>query len=92
MSKHAVERARARRATVVATNRSRKKASIKRTMTMTTKAATATAAVGVGLYATNKYLTSHQVTLNGKRVSFGQANVDQLKKVYDFGKEIFKFI
>ena len=90
MSKHDVERARARRAPEVAANRSRKIASIKRRATMTVKAAAGTAAVAAGTYAVNKYLTNHQVTLNGKRVTLGMQNVrdvvDIAKKVKDIGK------
>ena len=90
MSKHDVERARARRAPEVAANRSRKIASIKRGATMTVKAAAGTAAVAAGTYAVNKYLTNHQVTLNGKRVTLGMQNVrdvvDIAKKVKDIGK------
>lgn len=66
MSKHDVERANARRAVEVSTKRSRKQASIKRTMTMTAKAAAGTAAVAAGVYAANRYLTNHDVTINGK--------------------------
>ena len=90
MSKHDIERARARRAPEVAANRSRKIASIKRGATMTVKAAAGTAAVAAGTYAVNKYLTNHQVTLNGKRVTLGMQNVrdvvDIAKKVKDIGK------
>ena len=90
MSKHDVERARARRAPEVAANRSRKIASIKRGATMTVKAAAGTAAVAAGTYAVNKYLTNHQVTLNGKRVTLGMQNVRDVvyiaKKVKDIGK------
>ncbi len=78
MSKHDVERARARRAPIVARNRSRKKASIKRKMTMTAKAAATTAAVTAGTYAVNRYLNDHEVTLNGKRVNLGVRNVSDL--------------
>ena len=81
MSKHDVERAAARRATDVASKRSQKKASIKRAMTMTTKAAAATAATAVGVYAVNKYLTNHQVTLNGKRVQLKTQTVKDIAGV-----------
>ena len=88
MSKHDVERANARRAPEVAAKRSAKKAAIKRGMTMTVKAAATTAAVSAGAYAVNKYLSDHQVTLNGKSVSFGKQNIssvlDTAKKVKDF--------
>lgn len=87
MSKHDVERANARKAVDVSTKRMRKKAAIKRTMTMTVKAAAGTAAVAAGTYAANKYLSNHQVTLNGNRVQFSSQNVrnvvDTAKRVKD---------
>lgn len=88
MSKHDVERAKARRAVDVSTKRMRKKAAIKRSMTMSTKAAAGTAAVTAGAYAVNRYLTNHQVTLNGQRVQFNTQQaasmVNTAKKVKDF--------
>lgn len=88
MSKHDVERANARRAVEVSTKRSRKQAAIKRTMTKTVKAAAATTAVAAGTYAVNRYLTNHDVTVNGKSVRLNTqavANVmDIAKKARDF--------
>lgn len=88
MSKHDVNRANARRAVDIASKRSNKKASIKRTMTMTVKAAAGTAAIAGGTYAVNRYLSNHQVTLNGKRVSFSAQKVNDIvgiaKKAKDF--------
>lgn len=88
MSKHDVERAKARRAPEVAAKRSAKKAALKRGMTMTVKAAATTAAVSTGAYAANRYLNSHQVTLNGKRVKLSSQNIRDVagaaKKVKDF--------
>lgn len=55
MSKHDIERAKARKAPEVGANRSRKIASVKRGLTMSAKAAATTAAVGGGLYLANKY-------------------------------------
>lgn len=68
MSRHDVERAKARRAPEVAANRSRRKASIKRNITTGVKGAVATAAIAGGTYAANRYLDNHEVTLNSKRV------------------------
>lgn len=52
------------------------------------RAAATTAAVSAGAYAANRYLDSHQVTLNGERVSFSAQNVSDVvgvaKKVKDF--------
>ena len=88
MSKHDVNRANARRAVDIASKRSNKKASIKRTMTMTVKAAAGTAAIAGGTYAVNRYLLNHQVTLNGKRVIFSAQKVNDIvgiaKKAKDF--------
>lgn len=78
MSKHDVERAKARKAVDVSAKRMRKKAAIKRGMTMTVKAAATTAAVSAGTYAVNRYLNNHQVTLNGKRVNLGAQNVNDV--------------
>ena len=85
MSKHDVERSKARRAVKISTKRSRKKASIKRAMTMTVKAATTTAAITAGTYAVNRYMNNHEVSLNGKRVQFKTQNVnDVIKKAKIF--------
>ena len=88
MSKHDVERANARRAVSVATKRSNRKAAIKRSMTMTVKAAATASVIAAGTYAANRYLSNHEVTLNGKRVSIGAQNVADIanmaKKVKDF--------
>ena len=87
MSKHDVERARARRAPQVAAKRSSKKAAIKRGMTMTIAAAATTAAASAGAHAANRYLNSHKVTVNGKRVSFSKQNIRDIagaaKKIKD---------
>lgn len=87
MSKHDVQRAKARRATEVSSNRSRKIASVKRVMTMSVKAAIGTAAVAGGVYAVNRYLSNHNTTLNGKPI---QISSEQFKKVSDIGKKIME--
>ena len=92
MSNHDVERAKARRAVEVSTNRMRKEASIKRTMTMTAKAAAGTAAVAAGTYAVNKYLTNHQVTLNGQQVQFGTQHINAVRNGAKVVKKILSFI
>ena len=88
MSKHDIERARARRATEVSANRSQKKASIKRTMTITVKAALTSSAIAAGTYAVNRYLSSHNTTLNGKPI---RINNEKVKKYADIGKKIIDF-
>lgn len=91
MSKHDVERARARRAVDVSSKRSQKKASIKRTLTMSAKVAATTATVSAGLYGVNKMLESSQVTLNGKQVSFSKQNVADLAKIVNIGKDLMGY-
>lgn len=78
MSNHDTSRAKARRAVDVASKRSAKKAAMKRTMTTTVKAAAGTAAIATGTYAVNRYLSNHQVTLNGNRVQFSRQNVNDV--------------
>ena len=61
---------------------------LRSSITMTVKSAATTAAVAGGMYAANKYLTNHQVTLNGNSVQFSSQNVsdimDAAKKVKNF--------
>ena len=92
MSKHDIERANARRAPEVAANRSRKKAAIKRAMTMSVKAAATTAVVAAGTYAVNKYLSDHNVTLNGNNLRVNSNIVNTLSNAVKVGREIFKYI
>lgn len=89
MSKHDIERAKARKAEQVAANRSRKKASMKRAMTMTVKAAAGTAAVAAGVIATNAVLSKYNVQLNGRPISI---NSEQVKRVVKFGKKVSRYI
>jgi hypothetical protein len=89
MSKHDIERAKARKAEQVAANRSRKKASMKRAMTMTVKAAAGTAAVAVGVVATNAVLSKYNVQLNGRPISI---NSEQVKRAIKFGKKVSRYI
>lgn len=88
MSKHDVERAKARKAVDKANKKSRKKAAIKRGMTMSVKAAGATAACAAGAYAVNRYLDNHNVTVNGRRVQLKAQNISDIvgkaKKVKNF--------
>jgi hypothetical protein len=85
MSKHAVERADARRASAVGVNRSRAKAGIKRAMTITVSSIAGTAALAAGTYAVNRYLKNHDVTLNGAPLRVGS---DAIRRAADIGKEI----
>lgn len=78
MSKHDIERAKARRAPEVAKKRSTRIANIKRGMTMAVKSAATAAAVGVGVHAANRYLQNHEVTLNGKPVRFSTQTVSDV--------------
>ena len=91
MSKHDIERAKARKAVDVSTKRSRKIASIKRNMTMTAKAAAGTAAIAAGTYAVNRYLTSHDVTLDGKSVRIGAQTVSEAAKAAKAVKDVLGY-
>ena len=85
MSKHDVERAKARRAVEVSSKRSEMKANMKRAMTITLKAAVGTAAISGGVYAVNRYLTNHQITVNGQRVQF---SAQKVRDVVDIAKRV----
>ena len=88
MSKHDVERAKARKAANVGAKRSAIKAGYKRKMTMTVKAATAAVAVTAGAYAVNRYLSSHNTTINGRPVSIGAKNIADIGNVVDKVKNL----
>ena len=92
MSKHDIERAKARRAPEIAANRSKYKANIKRSMTMTAKASAASAATYAGYKLINNYLSNHQVTLNGNPFRVKMSSINSFKDVIDAVKDIFKFI
>ena len=91
MSKHDVERAKARRAVEVGEKRMRKQAAMKRTMTMTVKAAAATTAVAAGVYAVNRYLTNHNVTLNGKPVGISAKNLSDVSDLVRKGRDFMGY-
>jgi hypothetical protein len=92
MSKHDIERASSRKAASVGQKRSTFKATIKRSMTMTAKAAVGTAAVAAGAYAVNRYLNSHEVTLNGKRVNIGTQTISNIVGVAKKVKSVMGFV
>lgn len=92
MSKHDIERARARRAGEVGERRSRKKASIKRSLTVTATAVAGTAAAAAGAYAVNRYLSAHNVTVNGKRVSIGADGIQKAAEAAKKVKEALGFL
>lgn len=68
MSKHDVERAKARRAQDVGANRSRRIATMKRGATMAVKAAVTTAAVSIGIAAVNKYAMDGKLNISSDQV------------------------
>ena len=80
MSKHDIERAKARKAPEVGENRSRRKAAAKRAMTMSVKAAATTAAIAGGTMAVNAALRK-----TGTNVSI---NSDTIRNVAKIGKKI----
>ena len=92
MSKHDVERANARRAVEVSSKRSNKKASIKRAMTMTVKAAAGASIAAAGAYAANRYLSSHNVTINGRRVQMSASTLHNIADLAKKGKDLFGYI
>ena len=83
MSKHDIERAKARRAQDVGAKRSYRVASMKRALTMTVKAAATAAAVGAGVHLANKYLLSN----SGVKLS-----QDKLQSAINIGSEFLKYI
>lgn len=87
MSKHDVERANARRAQMVAANRSQKKANIKRAMTMSVKVAAGTAVVTAGTVAVNRYLSNHEFTVNGQPIRMSGKDVAAVAKILKFAQE-----
>ena len=89
MSQHDVERAKARRAPEVAAKRSARKANLKRAATMSVKAAAATATVAAGTYAVNRYLSSHNVTLDGKPIRLKTQN---LRDMAEMAKKAKRFM
>lgn len=92
MSKHDVERAKARKAVDVASKRSAKKAALKRSMTMTVKAAATAAVISAGTYAANRYLNDHQVKFNGKNVSFGTQDVRNVMGMANKAKKFMGYM
>ena len=89
MSQHDIERARARRAPEVAAKRSARKANLKRAATMSVKAVAATATVAAGTYAVNRYLSSHNVTLDGKPI---RLKTQTLRDVAEMAKKAKRFM
>ena len=89
MSQHDIERAKARRAPEVAAKRSARKANLKRTATMSVKAVAATATVAASTYAVNRYLSSHNVTLDGKPIRLKTQN---LRDVAETAKKAKRFM
>lgn len=83
MSKHDIERAKARRAQSVGAKRSQRIASIKRATTLTVKAAALTAAVGLGAHIVNKYVLSNSNT---------KLSSETLQNVVNIGKNALKYM
>lgn len=88
---HQYERAKARKAPEVGAKRSARKAALKRKMTMSAKSFATAAAVAVGVATVNKILRSNNVSLNGKPVSFGSKNVNDIASLIKMGKTIMGF-
>lgn len=92
MSKHDIERANARRAVDVSTKRMHAKANIKRKMTMTMKAVAGTAVVTAGAYAANRYLTNHNVTVNGRPVRLSTQTLGDVAAAAKKVKDMMDFL
>ena len=92
MSKHDIERAKARKAPEVAQKRSTAKANIKRAMTNTLKAAVAAGTVYAGYKITNKYLENHDVRLNGKRVNISKENLSKAAEYIKKGRNFISYM
>lgn len=92
MSKHAIERADARRAKEVGEKRSLKKASIKRTMTITAASVAGTAACTAGAYAVNRYLTKRDVRINGRPAYIGASTLRDLGDLVKRGRELLGYL
>lgn len=92
MSKHDIERAKARKAPDVAAKRSARKASMKRMMTMSAKAAAGTAVAVGGAYVVNKYLKSHDVRLNGNPVRIKTNTIKAAGEWIRKGKNFMNYI
>ena len=91
MNQHDIERRDARRAAAVGAKRSARKAAIKRGITISVKTAAASAAVGVGMAAANKYMDSHNVTINGKNVRFDAEYVAKAADMIKKGKNFMQY-
>jgi hypothetical protein len=61
-------------------------------MTLTAKAAVGTADVVAGTYAVDRYLTKHEVTVNGKRATIGAQNVRDIAGMAKKAKDILGFL
>lgn len=92
MSKHDIERARARRAPEVAAKRSRYKASIKRSMTIAAKTAVASAAVYAGYKVINGYLNNHDVRFNGTRVNVSMSDLNGFNDVINKARRMMGYM
>ena len=86
MSKHDIERAKARRAPDVAEKRSKRKAAFKRSMTVGLKAAAGTGAIIAGHYAVNKYLKNHDVRVNGNPIRLKFSTIKDVSNLVKKGK------
>lgn len=82
MTKHDIERDRARRAPEVYARRSQKIAQLRRARTIAVKAAITTAAVSVGVAAVNKY-TNYNINMS---------DVARMENVINLGKSVLQYI
>lgn len=88
---HQYERAKARKAPEVAAKRSARKAAMKRQATITAKTAATGAAIGASVMVANKYMNSHNVSVNGKSVNIKEQNVRDVLRFVKSGAEFLKY-
>lgn len=92
MSKHDVERAKARKAQDVGAARSRRIATSKMIATKTAKSLAGTAVTVAGMTAANYYLTKHNVKLDGKDIRITVNTINTMAKAVNVGKEFLKYM
>ena len=92
MSKHDIERAKARKAPEVGAKRSARKAALKRATTIAVKNAVTATAIAAGAAAVNKVLNDRNVTLDGKSIRLSEANVSSIIDIVKKGKRFMGYM
>lgn len=92
MSKHDIERAKARKAPEVGAKRSARKAALKRATTIAVKNAVTATAIAAGAAAVNKVLNDRNVTLDGKSIRLSEATVSNIVDIVKKGKRFMGYM